>query len=365
MLSESPANSPPMNVNRSGVILPIQYLRGLAALMVVWHHGTGQLDGLSEFFPWRFGTSGVDVFFVISGFIMVTATAGKRTTPLDFLARRFIRVVPLYWLLTLILVSILLVAPSLFRSVLLTIDSLAKSLLFIPHYSPSHKGMIWPVLVPGWTLNFEMFFYAIFAASLAFRRPFAVLVATLTALVLAGYVWGPFESPIARTYTHPNLLEFLAGAAIAHAWISGATEPRFAWSIGAMLVGTALLLMPGSELFKQYAHLAGASLLVWGALSERILQLRSPVLLILGDASYSIYLTHIFTLGACRWLWVKLGLDMPDLSFALTFMLTGLLACSVVGWLSYLLIEKPLLRRMHNAWRHKMGAGRALLREGL
>jgi len=354
-----------MNVERSGVILPIQYLRGVAALMVVWHHGIGQLEGLSDFFPWRFGTSGVDVFFVISGFIMVTATSGKRTTPLDFLVRRFIRVVPLYWLLTLILVLVLVVAPSLFRSVLLTTDSLFKSLLFIPHYSPSHKGMIWPVLVPGWTLNFEMFFYAIFAASLAFRRPFAVLVGTLGALVIVGHVWGPFESPVAQTYTHPNLLEFLAGAAIAHAWISGATKPRFAWSIAAMFVGTTLLLMPGSALFKQYAHLTGASLLIWGALSERAMQLRSRILLILGDASYSIYLTHIFTLGACRWAWTKFGLGVPDLSFALGFMLTALVACSVVGWLSYLLMEKPLLREMHKAWRYKMGAGRALLREGL
>src|ERR1019366_2869669 len=144
------------------LIHPIQYLRGIAALMVVWHHGVGQLATLETYFPFRFGTSGVDLFFVISGFIMVVTTAGRDVTPTEFIARRFVRVVPLYWVLTLALAATALVAPSLFRSVTLTAVSLIQSLLFIPHFSPSHAGMIWPVLVPGWTLNYEMFFYVVF-----------------------------------------------------------------------------------------------------------------------------------------------------------------------------------------------------------
>ncbi len=173
------------------LIHPIQYLRGIAALMVVWHHGVGQLATLETYFPFRFGTSGVDLFFVISGFIMVVTTAGRDVTPTEFIARRFVRVVPLYWVLTLALAATALVAPSLFRSVTLTAVSLIQSLLFIPHFSPSHAGMIWPVLVPGWTLNYEMFFYVVFAASLAFSHRLAILSITLAMLVASGYLLGP------------------------------------------------------------------------------------------------------------------------------------------------------------------------------
>ena len=55
------------------------------------------MPGLAAYFPLRFGISGVDVFFVISGFVMMMTTAGKSITPMDFITRRFIRVVPLYW----------------------------------------------------------------------------------------------------------------------------------------------------------------------------------------------------------------------------------------------------------------------------
>ena len=76
-------------------ILSIQYLRAIAALMVVWHHAAGQVSGMSAQVPYMFGTSGVDLFFVISGFIMVVTTSGSSTRPVDFWRRRIVRVVPL------------------------------------------------------------------------------------------------------------------------------------------------------------------------------------------------------------------------------------------------------------------------------
>ena len=91
--------APPRGANN--LILPIQYLRGIAAILVVWFHATIQVDGVSTYFSSSFGASGVDLFFVISGFIMVVTTAGKDVTPQRFFVLRIIRVVPLYWLATL------------------------------------------------------------------------------------------------------------------------------------------------------------------------------------------------------------------------------------------------------------------------
>ena len=290
-----------MKPSPPGVILPIQYLRGIAALMVVWHHGVSQLTGLDAYFPSRFGTSGVDLFFVISGFIMVLTTVGKNVAPLSFMARRVIRVVPLYWVLTLALVAVTLLAPSVFRTTLLTPASLAQSLLFVPHFSPSHAGMIWPVLVPGWTLNHEMFFYAVFAASLAFRHRLALLVSTLSALVAAGYVLGPFANPVARTCTDPILLEFMAGAVIAHLWMGRRIDLPVLASVASVLVGAALLVLRDAAPLANDTRLLGAILVVVGSLSLSRLKWRCSALRMLGYASYSIYLTHIFTLGAWRW----------------------------------------------------------------
>ena len=344
-----------MDSNPPKLILPIQYLRGIAALMVVWHHGIGQIAGAAEYFSMEFGPSGVDLFFVISGFIMVMTTSGKDTTPMDFIQRRFVRVVPLYWVLTLALVAVLLVAPSLFRSTVLTPVSVFQSLLFIPHFSPSHPGKIWPILVPGWTLNYEMFFYCIFALSLGFTHRLAVLASILVMLVAAGYVLGPFAHPAAQTYTNPLLLEFVTGAAIGHFWIGGKLGIPLAGSIIAILTGAALLTPHDAPPLGIYTPLAGAGLLVYGSLNGHLLRWRNDLLLTLGDASYSIYLTHVFTLGLCRFVWTKFHPGASNLVTALSFMLLALIVSAIVGWLSYLWIETPLLNRLRSMQRKRAG----------
>src|SRR5229473_1548571 len=148
------------------VIRPIQYLRAIAALMVVWHHSLIQVPGVAQFIALpEFGPSGVDIFFVISGFIMLVITAGKEVTPAEFIRQRVIRVVPLYWLTTLLMLGCAVVVPTAFKTLQFSPAAVAKSLLFVPYDSLSFPGHAWPVLVPGWTLNYEMFFYGLFAAS--------------------------------------------------------------------------------------------------------------------------------------------------------------------------------------------------------
>src|SRR5271166_5731730 len=117
-------------------IRPIQYLRAIAALMVVWYHSPGQVAGLSMFIP-SFGATGVALFFVISGFIMLVTTSGTGVSAGKFIMRRVIRVVPLYWLVTILMIACAAIAPSAFRTLRVLPAALAESLLFIPFYSLS------------------------------------------------------------------------------------------------------------------------------------------------------------------------------------------------------------------------------------
>ena len=96
-------------------IISIQILRAFAALLVVFHHARYQIQDFEVFFHggiWPFGQAGVDIFFVISGFIMWVTTHDRRTTPLRFMTNRIVRIVPLYWLLTLAVAAACLSRPA-------------------------------------------------------------------------------------------------------------------------------------------------------------------------------------------------------------------------------------------------------------
>jgi exopolysaccharide production protein ExoZ len=332
----------------SRVILPIQYLRGIAALMVVWHHAAGQVPGMATLVPWQFGTSGVDLFFVISGFIMVVTTSGTPVGPVEFWRRRIVRVVPLYWLLTLLMVTIALMAPQLFKTLKVAPATLVQSLLFIPHFSQSFPNFVWPLLVPGWTLNFEMFFYAVFGAALFLPERARLLSLVVSFLVLTGFglAFGPFASAAAQTYTHPMLLEFAAGAVIGTWWLSGRWRLPVAASLLLLALGATLLVLRDHEPLGYGIQIVGAIAMVIGALDLRFASWRSPLLKALGDSSYSLYLTHIFTLGAVRVVWMRLFAAAPDRFATLAFMVVSLAVCAAVGWLAYRWIETPLLHRL-------------------
>src|SRR6266478_6157802 len=191
------------------MIRPIQYLRGIAAMMVVWHHALGQIalsHQLTDLPP--FGGYGVDLFFVISGFIMLVTTWDKPITPVEFIKHRIRRVVPLYWLATSLMVVGAIAAPFMFKTLKWDAAALTKSLLFVPYENLSFPGTISPLLVPGWSLNYEMFFYAIFALLLLVGRGWRVplMIGALSVLVAAGRIWHPASAPL-QVYTNPVMLE--------------------------------------------------------------------------------------------------------------------------------------------------------------
>lgn len=325
------------------MIKPIQYLRAVAALMVVWHHSLIQIAGMQQLIHIRdFGPSGVDLFFVISGFIMFVTTAEKPLTPGEFFGLRLVRVVPMYWLMTLLMIVCAVVSPAAFRTLVMSPAAAAKSLLFIPYNSLSFPGEPWPVLVPGWTLNYEMFFYAIFALCLFVppRWRLGSLVAALGALVAVGRLVGSSSSPFVWVYTSPLLLEFIAGCMIGYLWSKRSTPTSLAVSVTGIAAGGYLLFMRGEPPFLGYSQMVGAALIVWCSLHPLLCTIKSRLLMALGDASYSTYLTHLFTLGALRILWPHLAVQVTMRSTA-AFLVIAVSLSAAAGVLAYRALEKP------------------------
>ena len=316
-------------------------------MMVVTFHVCDKLarmEGASGAIAFPVGLTGVDVFFVISGFIIFVTARQSDATPLGFMRKRLIRVVPLYWVLTLFVAAVAGAKPDLLASTVFDGPHVVASLLFVPWPHPQIDAML-PLLIPGWTLNYEMAFYVAFAASLALPRP--IRLWALLGLMAGLAAMGPAvaRDGVLDFYTNPIILEFAGGLLIARAWTSGISLPARTANLIA-LAGFALLYA-GSETTLPRVIAAGvpAFLIVAGAVfSESRYEMRpSRILVMLGNASYSIYLSHVLVLPAFARLWTAVGLDGGGAS-GLAFALAALIVCAVAGVLLYQIVERPLLR---------------------
>ena len=320
----------------------IQALRALAALAVLLFHAAQRAGG-----GFTVGAAGVDVFFVISGFIMWSVTAAeprppeRRATAARFITQRLIRIVPLYWAVTLAMAA-LAQWPGVFPNLATPFRHVALSLLFIPHADPA--GGNFPLLAAGWTLNDEMLFYLIFAAALRTSRRTRLLAVSgaLLALVTAGWLWRP-TSPWLQSYTDPVLLEFGAGA-----WLAAhRTHLPPSWAGWLVALGAGALAVqawwPGAG--AQWRLLAWglpALLLVAAAVSwDMKTSWPSRALFALGDASYGIYLLHGLVVSAC---W-RLLHAAP----VAVFLLACVVISAVAGLCSFGLLERPLTRSLRRA----------------
>ena len=326
----------------------VQILRAVAALMVVAHHATIMLAERNHLpvGTWLNGASGVDLFFVISGLVMTISSAPLRSTPhpaRTFLARRIERVVPLYWLVTTIKVAVLLLVPVLGLNAMGSWTHVVASYLFIPSYNP-HLAME-PVVVVGWTLNYEMAFYGLFALALAWRaRPLWIIAPPLVGLALWRVLHGP-SGPVALEFFESTLpLEFLLGVLLGLA-LPHVRRLASLPSLGAVLFGLAVLLFwrePNFSVWRGLQWGLPALAVVAGAVGmEGSWGPRSPRwMLELGDASYSIYLVHTFALPAAGLLlsrWLHLSRGQVFVSLAISMLLSV-----AAGELTYRLLERPL-----------------------
>jgi exopolysaccharide production protein ExoZ len=318
----------------------VQWLRGVAALMVVVHHVRNPQAWLFnplehyDAFAW-----GVDIFFVISGFIMFVAARDER--PVDFIWRRAVRVVPLYWLATLVWFQMISRRPVLDLSVA-ELDHLIKSLFFIPCYSVLIPDQIFPYLVPGWTLNYEMFFYFIFFVSLLAKRPLELVTLLIVGMVGLGLFMPTDSGAILTTYTSPMMFEFLAGIWIGRLWLRRKLE----WQLVA-LAPVGLIGLLAQPIFWQgpsqfIGRLIFSSMMLVGALAANAWAPRIKVLKGLGDASYSIYLSHIMVgLPLSRKLLAEIAIG--GWAQFLLWVSVSLAVCASTGYLIHVAIERPLL----------------------
>lgn len=163
------------------------------------------------------GSGGVDIFFVLSGFVIWHTAEQAPVWAVEFLRRRVVRIVPLYWAMSILALAIAGIAPTLVRSTVFDLRHAIASLMFVPWRNPAltalnAKELLVPVIVPGWTVNFEMMFYLLFALTL--RSAGTARLLLLGSLLLGLYlVSGMAGAGTPPTFYHQGVLfEFLAGS---------------------------------------------------------------------------------------------------------------------------------------------------------
>ena len=364
---EAPASSA-----REGGFLPsLQILRFVAATMVLAHHlllelatprlATPVVDPTG--FEWSIG---VDIFFMVSGFIMCFLTFrhfGERGYWAEFLRRRFVRVVPLYWLFTSLMLASIVFAPGVVQHNDLTVGRVVSSYLFYPW--PRATGDVFPILALGWTLNYEILFYVCYAVALCFPRRVGLTGIVLVFLIATTFGrFAPASWVAFRFWTDPIILEFLFGVGLGWAYLSG-------WRLG--VVPRTVLIICGFALSMLFTRMgltdhvdrdlwggAPALLIATGAIlgPRRKDQTAAPArlgpitkaLVLCGDASYALYLSHMFSIRALSTVWGKYHLHSP-----IAFMAIGLTLSTAVAVGIYLLIERPALGVLKTVIRPRAG----------
>lgn len=347
----------------------VQMLRFLAAAMVLishLQHEVPSVQGLDSqgYTPWTpiWFAGGVDIFFVISGFIMYIIAAdtfGKANAAREFFVRRLLRIVPPYWLFT----SAMLVAVFVFREQVthsvLSVPNIIASYLFIPWKNAYDR--FYPVLILGWTLNFEMLFYLIFAVALRFSRRTGpiVIAAVISAIALSGILFDLRNTPFAF-WCNPIVMEFLFGIGLAWVFRQG-VRWRLVTGLPVIAAGFALMV------WMQYGGIAGH---YWSA---RCLWMGLPALAVCagailsekpaatnrvqravvlgGDASFVLYLSHPFSLAIVAVLWPRLGITSPA-----AYVICAGSAAFASAVLLHLWFEKPCMAYLSGFVRSKRPA---------
>lgn len=335
----------------------IQALRGIAVLAIVFFHLLDieqKYGGGASILPniMQFGMFGVDLFFIISGFIMVTVTRGKfqnLSHTLNFLAHRITRIYPPYWFYSLLVLVVFLLKPTWVNSSQHHEVNILFSFLLWPTYTL-------PLILVAWTLIHEMYFYLVFALILLLT-PESKLLAALTlwaVLVILLHPLIPHSiNPALLVIRHPLTLEFIAGCLLAilhhRLPLHIPARPLIALSC-TVFVGMLLVYHHYFQLTDEIEPLHWRRLAVFGLPAllmvfcavqiEKNGHLFPPLLEKIGNASYSIYLSHLLTLNAAGRLWREVAL--PGIYDNLIMVPALLLLVCAVGILSFQLIEIPL-----------------------
>jgi len=327
----------------------LQALRAVAALMVVFFHLSIALMNdyhVTSFDIFPTGSNGVDIFFVLSGFIMCYTTERlDQRSGVEFAVKRLVRILPLYWGLTILLYLIASFAPTLLGSTQASPEALWKSLAFIPYVTPA-DGKVHPLLILGWTLNYEMFFYAVFTVCLLLvpRRRITAVIAVLLVCRLAGFLvdWKQPEIAFYTGRLYGTQLEFVWGCLV---FVLFQYRPQWVKAMAPLgLVGFALILaqnwFPNITITREFKVGLPAALVVIGTLGWEMKTGRIRDFMVrLGDASYSLYLGHPYVVEVVtRLAIVALGASVAGAIVGVT---ATIVITAILSLLSFRLFEKP------------------------
>lgn len=356
----------------------IQFLRAVAALLVVYEHSMDVTNRYGAswqqkfYYLDNFGCIGVDLFFVISGFI-ITYVANKyigATQGLQFLAKRFVRINPVYYIATLFFLGAYLLQLQankipLASSFNQTMSSLMDTILIVP--TADKLSSFSPLLSVGWTLSFEWLFYILFFLLILcnIKRKTLFLPGLILSLIVVGQLLKPKDLRI-QFITNPIMLEFILGVIICQLHFQVKKIPVWIGTILLSLgvISYLLLIRLGyGNVWYYLDAISGNSsinkFMLWGIPSgcivagcvflERNGKLNklwnNKWALLGGDASYSIYLIHYTILNLLTLLYMKTGFFLP----ADAMIWLQLIVAVLISIWFYKLVEKPLLIYMHRS----------------
>jgi exopolysaccharide production protein ExoZ len=319
------------------MIVSLQLLRFLAAACVLLTHARGEYEGLT-----LFGAFGVDVFFIISGFIIYVITDKG---PSNYLVKRFIRIVPMYWLFTILLSIIAFVAPDLLHSATFDIRHIISSLFFFPYWTEG-TGFS-PILKLGWTLNYEMAFYAIFYLSMLISHKHRGWIASLLIIfVISFFNFISIEEHSSFIfYSSRTWLEFIFGILLGMnvrkllTFNNNYFMPIMGVGVAAYLfvytsyIGT--LGLPRYLYWGVPAFIMVVSMLALEHKFDKLSISQKQIIVWLGEVSYPMYLMHIYVIAALH------RVIFPSIDFIYLFV-ASLLLTVIVSSLVSVLFDKPI-----------------------
>ena len=331
-------------------ILNIQALRAIAVILVLFYHIYAIETKLSSTYSiipdlFKYGNIGVDLFFVISGFIMVIVTKNYHKNLkkfLFFIYSRFTRIYPLYWFYTLLLIPILFLKPEWINSSQGNKVDLISSILLLPNE-------IKPLIMVGWSLIHELYFYIIFSFFILFDRKKLLGLSLFWVFLISLFINVESESSLFNLVTNPLTFEFITGIFFGIFHIRYSHTKFRLNKIFLFIPYFSFFLLP---YFSDFINNGLGRYFVFGLLSLTILIssieleknkfIFNSFLVKIGDASYSIYLSHVLVINVFYRIYLIIGYD----NFFLRFMLISVMSFSSIFWglVSFKYIEKPMIK---------------------
>ena len=329
------------------MLLNLQALRGIAALLVLMHHSLfhfkamGLSSSIFEFVATH-GNIGVDIFFVISGYVMAKTTANSNHRPktsFHFLSKRFTRIYLGYWpVFFFALIIYYFHRPD----YLLDKQVLQSSLLLVfGNYSKL-------LITPAWSLTFELYFYLVVGLVLSSRllKPIPVFLVMSLLIGFKSIFTELGDSMLLDFFFSPYVYEFIAGYLIFFYWqyISAGKWIVVSLVLGIVFLSIGVQLDESQGYLRFFAFGLFSVCLVWFMV---LLEVNNVFIFRgwiknIGDSSYTLYLLHTVLLG------LFYSFDIRDYLVSRDIALIGFIACIVLiisfSWVFYILIEAPLYK---------------------